>query len=184
MTKRTNRSKTDKYKAQAIKLEKQKDNLIASIREGVPADILRDELIKVDSELNEALLLANKNPEANVIDLNIETNYKSFIRGLTPENLGDEEKNKIRDLIACVKPMPLNGNVLAEMNIDLEGFISPDTKRPAYGIRGESSMMVAGGRDQLDLLRAEKAIKALKSNENFLDLLVTAKGLTPIKPEM
>jgi len=44
--------------------------------------------------------------------------------------------------------------------------------------------MVAGGRDQLALLRFEKAIKALKSNENFLDLLVTAKGLTPIKPEM
>jgi hypothetical protein len=45
-------------------------------------------------------------------------------------------------------------------------------------------MLVAGERDQLDLLRAKNAVKALKSNENFLDLLVTAKGLTPIKPEM
>lgn len=42
--------------------------------------------------------------------------------------------------------------------------------------------MVAGDRNQLDLLRAEKAIKALKTNENFLDLLITSKGLSPIKP--
>ena len=79
----------------------------------MPADILRDEFIKIDSELNKALLLANKNPEANVIDFNIATKYKSFVRDLTPENLGEEEKNKIRDLIACVKPMLLNGNVLS-----------------------------------------------------------------------
>tara|TARA_A200000113_G_C8740677_1_gene314678 strand:- start:304 stop:513 length:210 start_codon:yes stop_codon:yes gene_type:complete len=44
------------------------------------------------------------------------------------------------------------------------------------------SGLVAGDRNQLDLLRAEKAIKALKTNENFLDLLITSKGLSPIKP--
>ena len=110
----------------------------------VPADILRDELIRIDSELNRALLLVNANHGGDVIDLNIAAKYKSLVMGLTPDNLGDEEKNKIRDLIASVKPMPFTGNVLAEVNIDLEGFISPDTKRPAYGNRGESSMMVAG----------------------------------------
>ncbi|MGB2427596.1 MAG: hypothetical protein ACPH9N_07955 [Alteromonas sp.] len=69
-----------------VKLEKQKNNLIASIREGVPADILRDELIRIDSELNRALLLVNANHGGDVIDLNIAAKYKSLVMGLTPDN--------------------------------------------------------------------------------------------------
>ena len=69
-----------------VKLEKKKDNLIASKREGVPADILRDELIRIDSELNRALLLVNANHGGDVIDLNIAAKYKSLVMGLTPDN--------------------------------------------------------------------------------------------------
>ena len=130
-------SNEKKNKAQVIKLEREQKNLIESIKQGVPVDLIKDELDTISGKL-ETLKIASTPKISPLVDLsNVAERFKAAVKALATDSMDHDAKVQIRRLIdkAVLKE---DGEV--DLYIDLSGLL--DKKIPANS--SEYLPMVAG----------------------------------------
>ena len=138
-------SATDKVAEQALKeklkLEKQKKNIIESIKNGVPADLLRDELISIEEQINNKKLIGVTQKKTSVDQSWVTTRFGKMIGSLSAGSFGTEAFEYMRNLVDKIVVYGNHRNVNADLFINLSGLL-PDKNRLAQ--LGKSNHMVAG----------------------------------------
>lgn len=124
-------------KAEVIKLEAEKQNLIESIKQGLPIEIIKDELTKVTSKLGVLQLRLEPPKIKEVSSVGIVQRFKSYVNVLESDNLDHDAKVQVRKLISKAI---LNKDGTVDLELDYSGLL--DKKIPAA--KGEYLPLVAG----------------------------------------
>ncbi|TDF42482.1 recombinase family protein [Alteromonadaceae bacterium M269] len=132
----SHRQNADQNKAEVVKLETEKNNLIDAIKKGAPPEIINSELISISERLEKAKLKLVKPKLATIKGYGIADKFKDYLSALDADSLEGEAKLAARSLIEKLELKP-SGE--ADLYLNPWALIK---KRPA--INSESLPLVAG----------------------------------------
>lgn len=125
-----------KYRRELAKLERERQQIVKSICDGVPGEVVRDRAIYVQSRKEELQALLSSTEEVRVtFHPSMATRYHQEIRNLIASLNSDDSRteaaNILRSLIDRIVLTPTDGGdrLTVDLNGDLAGILSIATKR-------------------------------------------------------
>ena len=116
------------YKSEQAKLEKEKENIIQAIKDGLPGSMFKDELEKLECRTNELKSLTSdqSGPKKAVVQPCMASRYRKGIGNLrkllNKDSARAEASHHLRTLIDKIVLTPKNGN--KDLSIDLYGDLA------------------------------------------------------------
>ncbi|AEP29693.1 recombinase family protein [Brumicola nitratireducens] len=142
LNKNQKKHKTDRLHRKK-ELKKQQENLILSIKEGLPFNLAKDELSKIEAELNE-LEIITKEVQKNKIDNDgLASKYKNMIKSLSARELKQDALVTFRGLIEKIVLREINGVLGVDLYVDYRGLV-PKKNRPVVSNRSDRVVAGAG----------------------------------------
>ena len=143
--------------AEAAKLTKERENIVQAIKDGVPASMIKDDLVRVSARLEElAALTENESDEPRpLIHPTMSRRYRSEIEALTKalsDGKAAEAREQVRGLIEKIVLSSKDGE--DELSIDLYGDLAGILR-----IATEDKAMKDKG-------KIEKRLEAMAVNDN------------------
>ena len=144
-----------RYRSELEKLQREKDKLIQSIKDGVPGHVVKDDLIRVENRKDELeVLLADSQEAPSLIHPSMAHRYHQEVRNLIGAmNNGDsrtEAAELLRTLIEKIVLTPVEGEdrLRIDLHGDLAGILQMATRtgnpQESADVPVEQVKMVAG----------------------------------------
>mgnify|MGYP005992143815 CR=1 FL=1 len=136
-----NNQQAKKNNKRIVDLEKQKRNIIESIKKGVPAELLRDDLMKIETNLQSFKNVIQLPKKEKVFPIGTAKRYIELIENLTVGDLNIEAFEFLRNMIEKITARLEGERMIVDLHINWLGFV-PEKTRPATV--GKSNLLVAG----------------------------------------
>ncbi len=136
------------YRKELAKLEREREQIVRSICDGVPGELVRDRAVYVQSRKEELLGLLDQTEEVRILfHPNIANRYHKEIRNLIASLSSDESRveaaNILRSLIECIvlSPTDTGDRLVVDLRGDLAGILSVATKHERSLITSDLSKL-------------------------------------------
>ncbi|WP_408021690.1 recombinase family protein [Siccirubricoccus phaeus] len=154
---RRHNASIDRFRVEQAKLERERQQIIRSIAEGVPAELIRDRAVVIQRRREELEQLLNQTEEAPVLfHPNMANRYQKEIRNLiasiADEATRIEAGTILRSLIDKIVLTPREGGkgLTVDLVGDLAGILSIATKSGRLTVAGELSKLQPVNETALD----------------------------------
>ena len=122
-------------------LQKQKANIIDSIKKGIPVEYVKEELTKIENSLQSYNKVVDLPKVKKVFPVGTAKRYTDMVESLHSGSFGVEALEFMRGLISKVVVYNVDGKADADLHIDMMGLV-PEMSRPT--VKGRSNLLVAG----------------------------------------
>lgn len=124
-----------KHKIEAVRLEKERENIIQAIKDGVPADMIKDDLIRISEQQEnlKKLMDSHCDEPQPLVHPTMSRRYREEVKALhksMSEQKNAQAKELIRSLIEKIVLTPKKGQADLSINLhgDLAGILTIATK--------------------------------------------------------